>query len=122
MAIPGTTPTGSAGTTAGYSPGPKYRATGPKAALRHCCAAWRRAIKLYGEKNHCSGVGSVFAEQEASSAYCNAMSLLDGPDGIRDYIACAAHGIVIGAIPNDRSGQVLYAAQVAREAKAPKSK
>ncbi len=41
------------------------------------------------------------------------MPLLSGVDGVRDFIACTAHGILIGAIPPESSGQVLYAAQVA---------
>jgi hypothetical protein len=41
------------------------------------------------------------------------MPMLAGYEGIRDFVACAAHGILIGAIPPERGGQLLYAAQVA---------
>jgi hypothetical protein len=37
----------------------------------------------------------------------------DSLDNIRDFIACTAHGILIGAIPAERSSQLLCAAQVA---------
>jgi hypothetical protein len=41
------------------------------------------------------------------------MPQLSGRESIRDFIACTAHGILIGAIPPQQSGQLLYAAQVA---------
>ena len=34
-------------------------------------------------------------------------------ESIREFIACAAHGILINAIPQQRANQLLYAAQVA---------
>ncbi|MGA9668148.1 MAG: hypothetical protein WBQ94_03015 [Terracidiphilus sp.] len=55
----------------------------------------------------------IFAAKEAGAAYRNAMPMLAGQNGARDFIACAAHGILIGAIPKEDSGPVLYAAQVA---------
>ena len=59
-----------------------------------------------------SPVGAWEAE-EGGTAYCGAMPMLASYEGIRDFVACAAHGILIGAIPAERSGQLLYAAQVA---------
>jgi hypothetical protein len=53
------------------------------------------------------------AADQASEAFRSAMPLLEGYDGIRDFIACTAHGILINAIPRERGGQLLYAAQVA---------
>jgi hypothetical protein len=41
------------------------------------------------------------------------MPPLSNRESIRDFIACAAHGILIGAITPQLSGQLLYAAQVA---------
>jgi hypothetical protein len=41
------------------------------------------------------------------------MPPLAGYESIRDFIACAAHGILIDAIPQKRANQLLYAAQVA---------
>jgi hypothetical protein len=86
----------------------------PKAALRRCCAAWQRAFKAYMDNESTGGLADkIFASQEAGEAYRNAMPMLAGYEGVRDFIACATHGILIGAIPPDKSGQLLYAAQVA---------
>jgi len=56
---------------------------------------------------------STWAARDASVAYRNAMPLLAGYEGARDFVACVAHGILIGAIPENKAGQLLYAAQVA---------
>jgi hypothetical protein len=58
-------------------------------------------------------IDRVFAAKPAAEAYCNAMPMLVGYEGVRDFIACAAHGILIGAISREKGGQLLYAAQVA---------
>ena len=49
----------------------------------------------------------------ADKAYRNAMPALSGEEGIRDFVACAAHGLLIGAIREERATKLLYAAQVA---------
>ncbi|HEY1161375.1 MAG TPA: hypothetical protein VGE83_12130 [Terracidiphilus sp.] len=93
-------------------PGPKP--SGAKAALRRCSAAWQRAFKAcMDESGPDEGMADVVAAHEGHLAYCNAMPLFAGREGVRDFIACAAHGILIGAIPPQKSGQLLYAAQVA---------
>jgi hypothetical protein len=86
-----------------------------RAALKRCCAAWKRAFDACMKDPDDDGdcVNEMFAAKEAGEAYCSAMPMLDGYQGIRDFIACTAHGILIGAIPQDRSGRLLYAAQVA---------
>jgi hypothetical protein len=56
------------------------------------------------------------AAREAGTAYRNAMPMLAGYEGIRDFIACAAHGILNDAIPLNKSTKLLYAAQVALNA------
>ena len=85
-----------------------------RAALKRCCAAWQRAYKAYFEREGCDPArGSIFADRDAAEAYCRAMPMLDGYEGVRNFIACAAHGILIGAIPSERSGQLIYAAQIA---------
>ena len=97
-----------------FKPGPAAMIAGPKSAVRRCNTAWRRAFKAYMENND---DGSEYcAAEEASEAFRNAMPLLDSYSGVRDFIACAAHGILIGAIPRERGGQLLYAAQVAMAA------
>jgi hypothetical protein len=60
-----------------------------------------------------TGIDRILAAGPAGEAYCNAMPMLVGYEGVRDFLACAAHGILIGAIPQDRAGKLLYAAQVA---------
>jgi hypothetical protein len=96
------------------SPGPGPGAPGSQAALRRCCAAWRRAFRAYMETTETDdSVDKFLATRQAGTAYCNAMPVLDGYQGVRDFLACMAHGILIGAIPKEVSGQLLYAAQVA---------
>ena len=85
-----------------------------RAALKRCCSAWQRAFNAYFERaGREPEAGNIFAEREAAEAYCKLMPVLDGYEGVRNFIVCAAHGIVIGAIPAQRSGQLIYAAQVA---------
>ena len=101
-------------------PGPEH-----EKAVKRCCAAWRRSYNAYMEKSRGTHADKLFAAHQAGPAYCNAMPILAGYENIRDFIACLAHGILIGAIPQSRSGQLLYAAQVAlstvhREPKPPK--
>jgi hypothetical protein len=94
-------------------PGPPPRARGAKAALRHCNAAWQRAFDAYLEKTKRSPTDKIFAADKAGSAYRNAMPLLAGIEGARDFIACTAHGILIGSISSQIGSQLLYAAQLA---------
>jgi hypothetical protein len=92
---------------------PPTASAGTQAALRKCRTAWQRAFNESMKNSDGASVDEVFAARDAAQAYCRAMPLLAGPDGVRDFIACAAYGILIGAIPPERSGQVLYAAQIA---------
>jgi hypothetical protein len=85
----------------------------PKSALKRCCAAWQRAFKAHMDAHGNDPFERSEAASVAASAYCNAMPLLTGSAGVRDFVACAAHGILIGAIPHEKSGPLLYAAQVA---------
>ena len=106
--------------SASPKPAPAARPAGTKAAIRRCDAAWRRAFKSCMEDHD----NEYTAATQASEAFRNAMPLLDGYDGVRNFIACVAHGILIGAISEKRGGQLLYAAQVAmasipRESKSP---
>lgn len=98
-----------------------------RAAIKRCCDAWQRAFnKFLKEKNVSGDAANVFAAHRAAPAYCQAMPPLAGYENICDFIACAAHGILLDAIPEKRANQLLYAAQVAlatlnREQKARKS-
>ncbi len=104
--------------TTTLSPGPGGGASEAKTALRRCCDAWRRAFKAYMEGDEATGsaLDATFAAKDGGIAYCNAMPVLAGYEGVRDFVACAAHGILIGAIPPERGGHLLYAAQVALNA------
>jgi hypothetical protein len=84
-----------------------------KAAIRRCCAAWQRSYDAYLEGTKRSSMDKIFAAHKADPAYCRAMPPLAGYENIRDFIACAAHGILIEAIPQKMGNQLLYAAQVA---------
>ena len=78
------------------------------AAIR-CCKAWRQAysdeIAKHSSKRD--------ARTAASEAYRLAMPTLSSEESIRDFIACAAHGILLGAFKDRQGSQLLYAAQVA---------
>jgi hypothetical protein len=84
-----------------------------RAAIKRCCAAWQRAYDEYLKNPECEEGDEVFATHDANSAYCEAMPTLGDYQKIRDFIACAAHGILVDAIPQNRANQILYAAQVA---------
>jgi hypothetical protein len=106
--------TGPAPVTALSPAPPACTSPSSDAALRKCRTAWQRAFNQFmKESEEGDDMDEIFAAKEAAKAYSAAMPALAGPDGIRDFIACAAHGILIGAIPVDRAGSVLYAAQVA---------
>jgi hypothetical protein len=92
-----------------------------KAAVRRCCAAWWRAYKEYMDRHDNDFLEQPYASQNAATAYFNAMPLLSGEDNIRDFIACVTHGIITDVLPNERCGQILYAAQVALAAQQRKS-
>jgi hypothetical protein len=84
-----------------------------RAAIKRCCAAWQRVYDAYMEGTRGSGADAITAAHEAGPAFCKAMPPLAGYESIRDFVACAAHGILIDAIPEKRANQLLYAAQVA---------
>jgi hypothetical protein len=96
-------------------PLPALDPTPPKGrvAIKHCCAAWKRAYDAYMKGKDGSSTTRIFAAYDAGPAFCKAMPPLLGYENIRDFIACAAHGILINAISEKRANQLLYAAQVA---------
>ena len=96
------------------APAPKLKSDPTRTkAIKRCLAAWRRAFNAYMVDSDPDSMDKVFAAHEADKAYCNAMPLLCSYESIRDFIACTAHSILIGAIPPQQSGHILYAAQVA---------
>jgi|HubBroStandDraft_1064217.scaffolds.fasta_scaffold581269_2 hypothetical protein len=95
---------------------PEPETASAKAAFRRCCAAWQRAFKAYmdeEEGNPLNRTDIYLASQTAAPAYCSALPMLAGEDGIRDFLACTAHGIAIDAISLDKGAHLLYAAQIA---------
>jgi hypothetical protein len=86
-------------------------ATGNLAVVR-CLETYERAFKARLAKD-----GNQFsAATYAGRLYRAAMPAPSGRDGIRDFIACVAHGVLIGAIDAKDSKVLLYAAQVAQSA------
>jgi len=55
----------------------------------------------------------VNASIEADLAYRNAMPPLSGQSNIRDFIACTAHGLLVGIIQYEDASKLLSAARVA---------
>lgn len=92
-----------------------YRVPTPEEAIARCRNAWQKAFDEYMQKNgrKDGSLAECHAREQAAAAYRSAMPELAHWSGIRDFIACVAHGILIDAIPADRTGQLLYAAQTA---------
>jgi hypothetical protein len=78
-------------------------------AIAHCMSAWSRAWKI-AEK---AGRSDIYNSHESGIAYRHAMPPLTGEEHIRDFIACVAQGMLIGAIAGPDGARLLYAAQVA---------
>ncbi len=78
-------------------------------AIARCREAWESRYKDEKPKRE----GSVVAAHHADASYCDAMPPLLDYESIRDFIACAAHGMLIGAIQHTDGTRLLYAAQVA---------
>jgi hypothetical protein len=78
-------------------------------AVARCLSAWEPVYR--GEL--ANGRHRISATREAAQLYRDAMPPLSGYDNIRDFIACTAHGILVGAIDATDASKLLYAAQVA---------
>jgi hypothetical protein len=78
-------------------------------AIARCRDAYVRAYQAAKNK----GKGNVFAELDAEKAYRKALPPLSGHQNICDFIACIAHGMLIGTIDGADGARLLYAAQVA---------
>ena len=84
-------------------------ATTENPAVAICLNAYAQAHKAA----LAHGKGQVFANLDAFAAYRAAMPALSGEANIRDFIACAAHGMLIDAIDGPIGARLLYAPQVA---------
>lgn len=81
-------------------------------AVQRCIAEWNRAYRGELAKSR----SELSAERAASLAYRTSMPSLTSTANIRDFIACAAYGILIDAIHSKNASKLLYAAQVALSA------
>jgi hypothetical protein len=78
-------------------------------AVVRCCEAYACAYKDAKKQGKSDNGASLYAEK----AFRAAMPLLSGSENIRDFIACVAHDMLIGAIAGPDGARLLYAAQVA---------
>ncbi len=78
-------------------------------AVARCCDAFNRTFKV----NIAINQTKAAATECAATAFREAMPPLVGHDNIRDFIACVAQGILLGAFDSAQSARLLYAAQVA---------
>jgi len=78
-------------------------------AVANCYAAWQRVYKAEMAK----GEHWINASKSAGLSYRKAIPLLSGQANIPDFVACVAHGMLIGAIEGKNGTKLLYAAQVA---------
>jgi hypothetical protein len=83
--------------------------TSGNSSIARCYSEWQRVYKAEMAK----GEHWVLASKSAGLAYRKAMPLLTGQENIPDFVACVAHGMLIGAIEGKSSTNLLYAAQVA---------
>jgi hypothetical protein len=95
------------------TPAPELKRSSTGNAIKRCRAAWQRAfnttMKIHGNDSSFE----YDATKNAAKAYCMAMPVLADHESIRNFIACVAHGILVDALPDGTTGQLLYAAQVA---------
>jgi hypothetical protein len=79
------------------------------AAVAHCCEVWeftrRQALN--------EGNNTVISRVAAHKAFQKSLPPLVGRENIQNFIACVAHGMLIGAILSSDGARLLYAAQVA---------
>jgi hypothetical protein len=78
-------------------------------AVAHCCKAWKKVFRAAVD----AGKSELTASFQAGEAYRAVMPPLSTRDSCRDFIACVAQGILLGAVSEKDGGKLLYAAQVA---------
>lgn len=78
-------------------------------AVARCMGAWAGAYKAERAKHKSNFEASEVAEK----AYRDTMPTLSGYENIRDFIACIANAMLIGAIADNKGTKLLYAAQIA---------
>jgi hypothetical protein len=78
-------------------------------AIARCMNAWKRVY----QEELAKPKSRDYASLRADEAYRSALPQLCGYENIRDFIACIAHAMIIGALREDQASKLLYAAQVA---------
>lgn len=78
-------------------------------AVARCCAAWDQVYK----QARAQGKGDLFSGMDAGKAFRLNLPALDSVEAVRDFIACVAQGILLGAITGADGSRLVYAAQVA---------
>ena len=81
-------------------------------AVARCCKAWKRVYRAEGAEDEYD------APRKAAEAYRAALPPLTSRENCRDFIACVAQGMLLGAIAEKDGGKLLYAAQIALSASA----
>jgi hypothetical protein len=81
----------------------------PISTVARCTTAYNKARSASFTRS----TSHYDADQAGAKAFRGAMPSLLGGENIRDFIACVAHGMLIGAIENNDATKLLYAAQVA---------
>ena len=98
------------------APAPVCKRSKIGTALKRCRDAWQRSYDaVYAELIETEDEEDSMTEAEvaACKAYCSALPVFFDQDGIRNFISCVSHGILIGAITEEKASRLLYAAQVA---------
>ncbi len=83
------------------------------AAVLRCCEAAERARRDVLSGRSRSGSADLAADE----AYAKAMPPLRGAGNIRDFIACVAYGMLTNSIMESSGAKLLYAANVAYNAR-----
>jgi hypothetical protein len=79
-------------------------------AVARCCKAWKKVFRAEWEESEYD------APIKAAEAYRAALPPLTSRENCRDFIACVAQGMLLGAIAEKDGGKLLYAAQIALSA------
>ena len=78
-------------------------------AVARCCAPWDQVY----QQARAQGKGDTFAAMDAGQIYRRNLPALDSLEAVRDFIACVAQGMLLGAIAGADGTRLIYAAQVA---------
>jgi len=83
-------------------------------AVARCCEAYARVSRSPPTRARATSMPLSTVQKPSQSPACALQ-----PENIRDFIACVAHGTLIGTIQGPDAARLLYAAQVAHTRPAP---